>query len=59
MDLLRKQRLDLLIEGELTVSPRDEQTLKFSTVDLVSFPKGIKCRGEVDQAVRKHYRFGD
>tara|TARA_Y100000589_G_scaffold26054_1_gene21584 strand:+ start:730 stop:1005 length:276 start_codon:yes stop_codon:yes gene_type:complete len=49
----------LLIEGEVTVTPEGGHPVKFGAGDLVSFPAGMKCRWDVHQAVRKHYRFGD
>ena len=49
----------LLIEGQVTVTPKGEQPVKFSAGDLVTFPAGMDCRWEVHQAVRKYYRFGD
>ena len=49
----------LLLEGQVTVTPKGEQPVKFSAGDLVTFPAGMDCRWEVHQAVRKHYRFGD
>ena len=49
----------LLLEGQVTVTPKGEQPVKFSAGDLVTFPAGMDCRWEVHQAVRKYYRFGD
>ena len=49
----------LLLEGEVKVKPEGGQPVKFSSGDIVTFPAGMKCRWEVHQAVRKHYRFGD
>ena len=50
----------LLLEGEVTVTPEGGgQAVKFSAGDLVIFPAGMKCRWDVHQAVRKHFRFGD
>ena len=49
----------LLLEGQVTVTPKGGQPVKFSAGDLVTFPAGMDCRWEVHQAVRKYYRFGD
>tara|TARA_Y100001978_G_C23388093_1_gene288711 strand:+ start:310 stop:585 length:276 start_codon:yes stop_codon:yes gene_type:complete len=46
-----------LIEGEVTVTPEKGQPVKFGAGDLVIFSEGMKCRWDVHQAVRKHYRF--
>ena len=48
-----------LIEGEVTVTSKGGQFVKFGAGDLVTFPAGMKCRWDVHKAVRKHYRFGD
>jgi len=47
-----------LLEGEVEVTPIGEETVRFGKGDLVTFPKGMECRWNVKQAVRKHYRFG-
>ena len=49
----------LLLEGAVTVTPEGGNSVKFNAGDLVTFPSGMKCRWEVHQSVRKHYRFGD
>jgi len=49
----------LFLEGKVTVTPENGQSIKFSAGDLVVFPAGMNCRWDVHQAVRKHYRFGD
>ena len=49
----------LLIEGEVTVTPKGGKPVKFREGDLVTFPAGMHCKWDVHQAVRKHYRFGD
>ena len=49
----------LLLEGQVTVTPKGEQPVKFSAGDLITFPAGMDCRWEVHKAVRKYYRFGD
>ena len=54
-----EKEICLLIEGQVTVTPKGGQPVKFSAGDLVTFPAGMDCRWEVHQAVRKYYRFGD
>ena len=49
----------LLLEGQVTVTPKGGQPVKFSAGDLITFPAGMDCRWEVHKAVRKYYRFGD
>ena len=46
-----------LLEGEVIVkTSQGEITVRQG--DLVTFPKGLDCTWQVNQAVRKHYRFG-
>ena len=43
-------------EGEVNViTPREEVTIRKG--DFVTFPKGLSCRWEVHQKVRKVYKF--
>ncbi len=46
-----------ILEGKVTVKT-DNQQISFGAGDLVIFPKGLKCVWHVEQAVRKHYKFG-
>jgi uncharacterized cupin superfamily protein len=46
-----------LLEGKVTVITSDGN-VDFGAGDLVSFPAGLKCTWQVDEAVRKHYRLG-
>ena len=48
-----------LIEGEVKVTPKGGQPVKFGAGDLVTFPSDMICRWDVSKAVKKHYRFGD
>ncbi len=44
-------------EGRVTVLHEGGQT-KIEAGDLVTFPKGMKCRWVVHEPIRKVYRFG-
>lgn len=48
----------LLLEGEVRVTTADGEEVTVAAGDLVTFPKGLKCRWDVRRPVRKHYRFG-
>ena len=52
-----EQESCFLLEGEVEVVSH-WQTVKFETGDFVQFPKGLKCRWIVKQAVKKYYQFG-
>ena len=46
-----------ILEGKVTVKG-EGQEVSFGPGDLVVFPQGLDCVWHVEQAVRKHYRFG-
>lgn len=47
-----------VLEGEVVVTPKDGEPVKFGKGDLVTFPAGMSCTWDVRQPLRKHYRFG-
>ena len=49
----------LIIEGNVTVTPSGGEPVAISTGDLVVFPQGMSCVWNVQEAVRKYYKFGD
>tara|TARA_B100000700_G_scaffold326056_1_gene436528 strand:+ start:6530 stop:6805 length:276 start_codon:yes stop_codon:yes gene_type:complete len=52
------QETCLLLEGKVTVTTEGGKSVTFGSGDLVVFPAGMKCRWDVHESVRKHYRFG-
>jgi uncharacterized cupin superfamily protein len=46
-----------LLEGRVTVEA-EGQSVSFGAGDLVVFPQGLSCVWNVQEPVRKHYRFG-
>ena len=49
----------LILDGKVTVTPDNGEPVTFSKGDLVVFPQGMDCTWRVEEAVRKHYKFGD
>ncbi len=49
----------LILEGDITVTPDNGESVKFGVGDLVVFPSGMSCTWEVHKAVKKYYRFGN
>ena len=45
------------LEGEVEVELPDNRRVKISKGDLAVFPKGLSCKWQVKQKVRKHYNF--
>ena len=47
-----------LLEGQVTVETEPGQVVNFGAGDLVTFPKGLTCKWQIIQSVKKHYNFG-
>ena len=47
----------LVIEGQVTVTDANG-SVTFGPGDLVEFPQDLDCVWNVQEAVKKHYRFG-
>lgn len=46
-----------ILEGEITVTPKEGDPVSFSKGDFFVFPKGLSCTWKISKAVRKHYSF--
>jgi uncharacterized protein len=53
-----EQEIAYILEGEVTVTPKDGTPVSFRAGDLVTFLPGLSCTWEVKKPLRKHYRFG-
>ncbi|PKO25630.1 MAG: cupin [Betaproteobacteria bacterium HGW-Betaproteobacteria-8] len=53
-----EQEIAYILEGEVTVTPKDGPAVSFGAGDLVTFPPGLSCTWEVKKPLRKHYQFG-
>lgn len=53
-----EQEVAYILEGEVTVTPKDGDPVSFGAGDLVTFPSGLSCTWEVKKPLRKHYQFG-
>lgn len=53
-----EQEIAYVLEGEVVVTPKNGEPVKFGKGDLVTFPAGMSCTWEVKQPLRKHYQFG-
>lgn len=47
-----------VLEGEVVVTPKGGDPVRFGPGDLVTFPAGMSCTWDVRKPLRKHYRFG-
>lgn len=45
-----------ILEGEVVVKT-DQEEVRITPGDLVTFPRGLKCVWEVSAPIRKHFRF--
>ncbi len=46
-----------IIEGKAIVTPQGGEPVTIESGDLVTFPKGMKCRWQIVEAIEKHYKF--
>jgi uncharacterized cupin superfamily protein len=46
-----------ILEGEVTVTPKDGEPVSFGVGDLVTFETGLNCTWHVKKALKKHYHF--
>jgi uncharacterized cupin superfamily protein len=53
-----QQEICYLLEGKVKVTPEGGAAVEFGKGDLVTFPQGMSCTWEIQQAVRKHYKMG-
>ena len=45
------------LDGEVIVTPEGGEPVRMGAGDLVTFPAGLSCTWDIQQPVRKHYRF--
>jgi uncharacterized cupin superfamily protein len=53
-----EQETFYLLEGAVTVTPEDGETVEIGAGDLVVFPEGMSCTWRITKDLRKHYTFG-
>ena len=46
-----------IIDGKAIVTPENGEPVTIQAGDMVIFPKGMKCRWQIVEAIEKHYRF--
>ena len=47
-----------ILEGKVTVEPKDGKAVEINPGDLVVFPAGMGCVWKISQKIKKHYNFG-
>ena len=48
-----------ILEGEVIVTPENDDPVRFGKGDLVVFKEGLRCKWKILSPVRKHYKFGE
>lgn len=48
-----------IVEGSAVVTAEGQQPVTIGEGDMVTFPKGMKCRWKITEAIEKHYSFSD
>jgi uncharacterized protein len=51
------QETAYILEGEVTITPKDGAPVSFGAGDLVIFKPGLECTWQVKKPLRKHYQF--
>ncbi len=46
-----------ILEGRVTVTPEGGEPVEIEAGDLVTFPRGMHCRWDIHEPIRKHYTF--
>jgi len=46
-----------ILEGNAIVTSDDGESVEIGEGDLVTFAKGLSCRWEIREAIKKHYMF--
>lgn len=46
-----------LLKGKVRVTAKDGQGVNFGPGDLVVFPEGLSCVWDIQEPVKKHYKF--
>ncbi len=44
-----------IVEGRAIVTPENGEPVPIESGDMVTFPKGMKCRWEIIEDLEKHY----
>ena len=47
----------LILDGKVTITDSQGNSVSFGPGDLVVFPNDLECTWNVEQPVRKHYNF--
>jgi uncharacterized protein len=53
-----EQEVCYFLEGEAEVTPEGGEPVEMGAGDLVTFPKGMKCKWKILKDIRKRYRLG-
>ncbi|AFY70664.1 protein of unknown function DUF861 cupin_3 [Thalassoporum mexicanum PCC 7367] len=46
------------LDGDVVVTPEVGEPVQMGKGDLVTFPEGMSCTWQINQDVKKHYKFG-
>ncbi len=46
-----------LLEGKVAVETENGEISEFGKGDFVTFPKGLSCKWDITEPVKKHYNF--
>jgi len=46
-----------ILEGHAIITPEEGDAVEIEAGDLVTFPKGMRCRWDIKKPIHKHYTF--
>ncbi len=46
-----------ILEGKVIVETKDGKKIEIKKGDFVTFPKGLSCKWDIKEPIRKHYNF--
>lgn len=46
-----------ILEGRVIVETKDGKKIEIKKGDFVTFPKGLSCKWDIKEPIRKHYNF--
>jgi len=53
-----EQETCYIISGRVIVTPDGSDPVEIEAGDFVTFPRGMACRWDIKEKIRKHFKFG-
>jgi len=53
-----REEICYILEGKAVITPKTGETITIERGDLVRFPAGLDCTWQIQEAIEKHYIYG-